>query len=125
FGPLLGILINTQLTDHEEIPFGPMNRFLRECSQSGKLQGIFVFVFSPKQISFAHNRVEGWILDKDRWKRSTFPLPHAIYNRITSRRIEQESSLQKKLERLRTEHHIPIFNAQFLDKWQVHQILEK
>jgi glutathione synthase/RimK-type ligase-like ATP-grasp enzyme len=122
FGPLLGILINTQPLG-QELPFGLMTKFLDECSIAGRSQGLQVAVFAPEHIDVDRKSIRGWIRDKERWVTNQFPLPDVIYNRLTSRRLEQQQSVQDILTRLKRIYRIPIFNEQFLNKYEVYQIL--
>lgn len=125
FGPLLGILINTQPQGKQEHIFGAMTKFLDECVVAGQAHGLRVAIFDPGQIQLESKSIQAWIREKGKWIRSVLPFPDVIYNRITSRKVEQEETLQNKLERLRTYHRIPIFNEKFLNKYQVYQILIK
>ncbi len=125
-GPLLGILINTQAPEIQgEDPFGPLTRFLEECSLSTRNRGVCLTVFSPEGLNLDAKKVTGFFFDKKKWNKSTFPLPNVIYNRITSRRVERNPNLQLKLQKLRKLHGVSIFNETFLDKQQVHQLLHQ
>jgi glutathione synthase/RimK-type ligase-like ATP-grasp enzyme len=125
FGPLLGILINAEPQGKQEQLFGLMTRFLEECSAAGQSQGIRVAVFSPEQIDLKSKEIGAWVREKGRWTFARLPLPDVIYNRITSRKLEQQEGIQNKLYLLKTYYHIPIFNEKFLNKYQVYQILIK
>lgn len=122
-GPLLGILINSHPKEHHEAPFGEMTRFLEECVQVGINQGIRIAVISPDLIHLESRTIHGYVKEQGKWKQVQLPLPDAIYNRITSRRIEQTASVQKKLDQLKNFYRVPIFNERFLNKHQVHQLL--
>ncbi|SFI83019.1 YheC/YheD family endospore coat-associated protein [Thermoflavimicrobium dichotomicum] len=124
-GPLLGILINPPPAENKDSVFGSMTRFLEECAHYGLAQGIRVAIFFPENIWVDKNSMIGWIHEKGKWKQTVLPLPDVIYNRITSRKVEQQENLQQKLKNLRYIYQIPIFNEMFLNKWQVHQILNK
>ncbi|WP_170839757.1 YheC/YheD family protein [Lihuaxuella thermophila] len=123
FGPLLGILINAHPQVNQEQVFGVITKFLDECAIAGQSRGLRVAVFAPEQIQMDSKTIHGWIREKGKWLHTHLPFPDVIYNRITSRRVEQQEKLQQKLERLRNHYRIPIFNEKFLNKYQVHQIL--
>ncbi|MBA4495252.1 YheC/YheD family protein [Paenactinomyces guangxiensis] len=125
FGPLFGILINAHPQEKHEQAFGAISKFLDECAATGQTRGVRVAVFPPEHVRIESKSIQGWIREKGKWVRAPLPLPDVIYNRITSRKVEQQQSLQKKLEYLRTRYRIPIFNEKFLNKYQVHQILIK
>ena len=122
-GPLLGILIDTKVTDQTKTPFGPMTNFLEECSKAGRKHGIQVAVLSPNALNIEKRQMQTWIYQENKWMKAILPLPDVIYNRITSRRVEAKKDLQKKLNILRSFYRIPIFNETFLDKLQVHRLL--
>ncbi|MBD1373099.1 YheC/YheD family protein [Hazenella sp. IB182357] len=124
-GPILGILMNPhQEIEKEKIEvFGLMSNFLSECAQVGKSRGLVVMIFTPREIEVGATTLSGWILDNGMWKKTTLPLPDTIYNRITSRKIEQQQDTQDKLNFLKQQKQIPIFNEMFLNKFEVYQIL--
>lgn len=124
-GPLLGILINNDLHSkgNQEHPFGSLTKFLDECAAAGQSKGVRVAVFEPDHILLGTQTILCWVKEKGKWVQQTIPLPDVIYNRITSRRVEQKTELQNKLDQLKQVYHIPIFNEQFLNKYQVHKIL--
>lgn len=125
FGPLLGILMNTSVEGNDHHPFGLMARFLEECAQASLAKGICMVVFSPENLNPAKNTTTGWEYQGNRWRRTESPLPDAIYNRITSRRIERKPDLQQRLEQLKKTCKIPVFNETFLNKQQVYDLLVK
>ncbi len=125
FGPVFGILINAHPQEHHAQPFGLMTKFINECCAAGLSKGIRIAVFTPEHLDLKRNESTAWIKQKRHWRSTTYPLPDVIYNRITSRRIEQEEVLQKKLSLIRNHFRIPLFNERFLDKYQVYQILDK
>jgi len=124
-GPLFGIFINSLPQNEENPPFGPMNKFLEECAIAGKEKGISVIVFSPEQVHPKEKIIHGWFREKGEWVTGIHPIPECVYNRLTSRRIEKQDSIQKILEQFKKKHQISIFNEQFLDKYQVYQILSQ
>lgn len=122
FGPLLGILINTQGPLNQPI-FGAMTRFLEECSLTGKERGVCVAVFTPEQILPERRAPKGWLFHNKKWQTKELPYPDVLYNRITSRRIERKPRLQNSLKILHTHYGVYVFNKTFLDKKQVHETL--
>lgn len=122
-GPLLGILINSHPKEGTDAPFGDITKFLDECVKAGDNYGLRIAVISPDLVHLESRSIQGYVKEQGKWNRVSLPLPDAIYNRITSRRIEQTASVQKKLERLKNFYLIPVFNDRFLNKMQVHQLL--
>jgi glutathione synthase/RimK-type ligase-like ATP-grasp enzyme len=125
FGPLFGILINAEPQGKQDQLFGLMTRFLEECCAAGQSQGVRVAIFSPEQLDLKSWETGAWVREKGRWIFTRLPLPDVIYNRITSRKLEQQDQIQNKLYQLKTHFHIPVFNEKFLNKYQVYQILIK
>lgn len=124
-GPMLGILTNN-INKHatsDDRRFGDMTRFFTECHLAAELRGIQVFLFAPDDLNVRAKQITGWTRIKGHWKQCRFPLPNVIYNRITSRRIEEQETLQQKLQWLQSRHRVQLFNERFLDKWQVHRTL--
>ncbi|SDW97658.1 YheC/D like ATP-grasp [Marininema mesophilum] len=124
-GPFFGVLLNRDVQGSEDQLFGDLSGFLEECARVATNRGIFLCIFPPEGIRPDQGLTQGWLWDNKRWQTCEGPLPDIIYNRITSRRVEKEPSVQQKLEKLRKEHQIKIFNESFLDKRQVHEILSK
>ncbi|TCS96775.1 YheC/YheD family protein [Hazenella coriacea] len=124
-GPLLGVLINTdlQIKGNQDHNFGIMTKFLDECAVAGQSQGVRIAVFEPDHIHLNTQSIRCWVKEKGKWVQQIIPFPDVIYNRITSRRVEQQAILQQKLDHLKRVYHIPIFNEKFLNKYQVHKIL--
>jgi glutathione synthase/RimK-type ligase-like ATP-grasp enzyme len=125
FGPLFGILINHMPAENQGQTLGPLTKFLDECVLASSTKGIAVVVFQPQHIQLEKREVTGWAKERGKWTSATFPYPDIIYNRIMSRRIEELPAVQAKLNKLSKHHNIPIFNERFLDKGQVHAILQK
>jgi glutathione synthase/RimK-type ligase-like ATP-grasp enzyme len=125
FGPLFGVLINATPDAKQENVLGPLTKFLDECVLAGITRGTAVAVFQPEQIELDKRIISAWIKEKGKWIITKIPYPDIIYNRITSRRIEEQKNVQKKLDKLTSYHRIPMFNERFLDKWQVHEILKQ
>lgn len=124
-GPILGILIDTLPSNQQQLKFGLMTKFLEECAIAGRIHGILVAILLPQTLSTQKKQMQAWIYQQKKWIKTTLPLPNVIYNRITSRRIESQQENQYKLKMLRTRYKIPIFNEMFLNKLQVHRLLEK
>jgi len=90
-------------------------------------EGVRLFLFRPADIDWSRGAAGGWTaepapsVDALRWRRGTFPLPHAVYNRISRRRTEGSRACQRLFERL--SRRAPLFNPGFLGKCEVHQWL--
>ncbi|MFO7262763.1 MAG: YheC/YheD family protein [Bacillota bacterium] len=121
-GPLFCILIDP--VDSPTVGLlRPMLPFLKTVTRYGQKRGILVFVASPLGVKPEQHQISGWHLRHQTWKAGEFPLPDVCYNRISSRTIEQAQETQAILQYLDRSCHF--FNKQFLNKWQVHQILSR
>jgi hypothetical protein len=125
-GPLLGVMMNRdpEVGETEDQPFGLMTRFFEECAQACYNKGASFTVFAPEDISLANKCIQGWTYENSKWKQTPSPLPDIVYNRLTSRRLEQQADIQQKLQQLQSQR-VKIFNETFLDKKEVHELLSK
>lgn len=119
-GPILAVV--TEVTESESgMPnFRSIHSFAEELHYTTHIAGGIFYVFHLKD--FSTDEIKGWYFDGENWKKGSFVPPNTIYNRIHSRKIEA-SSFFKKFQTELLIHNIPMFNQNFLSKWEVHQIL--
>lgn len=115
-GPVLAILIN-QTSDH--IPFAPLDTFMKEVIRLARSRYVLAYVVSLSDLIGDQGLVSGWTVSNLKWKKSSFPLPHVVYNRITSRKVERTEAFQTMKQALAAQH-IVFFNQTFLNKWEVY-----
>ena len=120
-GPIFGILVQTVNPKQPQNPFGKLSDFLKEVAVHTKKQGILFYVFTIQDIYHQSQTVNGWIYRSNQWESKTFPFPQVIYNRISSR--QQEKKFKEKITELQKK--VTFFNDHFLNKWQVHELLNK
>lgn len=121
-GPVFCILIDP--VDSPTVgSLRPLLPFMRAVTRYGQKKGMLVFVASPLGVQPQQELIHGWHLRHQTWRAGKFPLPDVCYNRISSRTIEQAQETQAILQYLN--HVCHFFNHQFLNKWQVHQILDQ
>jgi len=121
-GPLFCILIDP--VEHPTAgPVRGMVPFLKAVTRHGQKRGILVFVATPQGVKPQQQQISGWRLRHQTWKAGEFPIPNVCYNRISSRTIEQAPETQAILQYLDRSCHF--FNKQFLNKWEVHQLLSR
>ncbi|WP_079908385.1 YheC/YheD family protein [Paenibacillus sp. 32352] len=123
-GPLLGVLISRVYSGNVEKPFGASTSFYRELHDTGRLLGASVCFITPDELHVPHSTVRGWRYT-DRWEQREFPMPHVIYNRLTSRKLENREHVQQFLQHAKTEHHAALFNEKYLNKAEVFDALNK
>lgn len=122
-GPLIGVLLSRIDADAEK-PFGANTAFCRELAEACRMQGAAVYFFSIYDISANYQTVRGWTYS-GRWLHTVSPVPDVIYNRLASRKLENNAKLQQFVKEAKTEHQTAIFNEKFLDKSEVFEALKK
>lgn len=122
FGPYVGILLTSYQQDHKQEPFGSLSSFINEVVDTFKQKGGFACIFSIDDVDWENKTVSAFVRQKNIWKKTTLPLPHSIYNRLSSRQREQSEKVVDFVERCKF-LKIPFFNERFLNKWQVHKAL--
>ncbi|MEC0246107.1 YheC/YheD family protein [Paenibacillus chitinolyticus] len=112
-GPLVGVLLS-RLYSSQEMPFGSMTTFCRELTKAGEEAGVSLFFFSPEEIHTFPDL--GGLYYDEEWRKGIFPVPHVIYNRLTSRKYENKPEVQHFLKAVQLRHQTHIFNDKYLDK---------
>lgn len=121
-GPLIGVIVN-RVYETAERRFGSNTTFYKELADTCQLRGGMAFFFSQDHIRTQKNTIKGWTYANG-WRKMTFPLPDVVYNRISTRKIEQNSVVQNFFDQLNASR-IPVFNEKFLDKNEVFDALQK
>jgi len=124
-GPLLGVLLR-KIGTQAERPFGNVTGFCRELTEAGKKLGAMVYFFSADRLpAGSAASISGWTYAGGAWKAGSFPYPDAVYNRITSRVIEQSPQVQQFFQTFKAKAGGTLFNERYLDKAEVFQALKK
>jgi glutathione synthase/RimK-type ligase-like ATP-grasp enzyme len=119
-GPLIGILAGRG-KNQSIIGNGPFFRELqREIIKNG---GISV-VFTPDDIQ--ENHITGVIYtpEEDKWTTVSCPLPHIVFNRVPTRKLESIDSFKKAIHFFQS-RNIPFFNPGFIDKYSLFEVLSR
>jgi YheC/D like ATP-grasp len=121
-GPILGIL-----TAGERSTFVGNRENFRDICLSGKKWGALVFVFTPKGIDWERKIVRGFLYNDrlSNWQQVIVPFPHVIYNRIPTRKAEQQPHVRRTLKKINDLANVTLFNRRFFDKQELFSILEK
>lgn len=128
-GPTIGILA-TRLPNVQNPDSKSLQAELMYLSQLGKgIRGL-VYVFTPGGINWTNKTVQGYNYRQDNserghWSAATYPLPDAVYDRVPSRRRENEPGIKDTKQKLMAMSYLKYFNPAFLNKWQVYQALSK
>lgn len=119
-GPFLAILMNQTLLSNGT--FGEMEPFFREMSTYCLEQGIPFYIASLQ--SLQDQFMTGFWPTANGWESLRLPLANVFYNRIHSRQLEK-STLYTQFTTELQKYQIPMFNACFLSKFDVHTLLVK
>lgn len=111
--PIIGILSGP----HKHQPFSGEKQFFESIQRECIKQGAISFVFTPSGIQ--SETIEGFLFENNSWKQKIFPYPHAVYNRLPTRSLENSRNIQTFFQTLE-KRNIPYFNRKFLDKWEVY-----
>ena len=116
------IPVITLVTEIHDTPtvFRSIRSFCEDLHHVATLCNCLFYVFSIND--FKETEVNGFYFEDNLWKKKTLPLPHVIYNRIHSRKLENSQDFhlwKKQISQL----GIPIFNDRFLSKWEVHELI--
>jgi glutathione synthase/RimK-type ligase-like ATP-grasp enzyme len=117
-GPVIALL--TEIKEGKENSFGSLQDFAIEMAMWCAKNGILFYVSSID--NFNPENIEGFICHQHSWKKTNVPIPSVVYNRIHSRKLEASQEFLA-LKQFLLEQNIPIFNDQFLNKWEVHEVL--
>lgn len=125
-GPVIGLLISRNKR-MQRPPFSRQKYLLRGFISAGKKMGAVVYAFNPEGIDLKNGRIEGYFPYKNgtaeiTWKKTCFPLPDVVHNRILSRTTERTLPVRQALE-ITNSNGIKCFNPKFLNKWETHDIL--
>lgn len=120
-GPVVGVLMPAAAYDNLDRPFGNVTAFCKELHNAGRLYGGLVYFFTPDDIS--SSGVNGIRYAYQQFKRMTFPIPDVVYNRLTSRKLENKDSVQHFFRQVKSRYNGHVFNEKFLDKNEVFSAL--
>jgi hypothetical protein len=123
-GPLIGVMISRiSTTDHDK-PFGAITAFCKELTNACVKYGAFIYFYTPTGIIPGSQYVNGWSFS-DQWHQKIFPIPNVVYNRLTSRKLENLPSVQKFMNDVKSRYGFVVFNEKYLNKTEVFQALKK
>jgi glutathione synthase/RimK-type ligase-like ATP-grasp enzyme len=117
-GPIVALITEIRETNGI-VSIGSIKTFCEELAYYCEKQGVFFYVTN---LNYIQKNI-GFIYSNHQWKKVKIPYPHVIHNRIHSRKKEKSEEFIQFTETLK-KNNIPYFNNQFLNKWQVHEMLE-
>lgn len=119
-GPIIAVVTEFQEDENGKPNFRSIHTFCEELQRTSQIGGGYFYIFQLKD--FSKEEIVGWYYENNGWKKGKLLLPNVIYNRIHSRRVEA-SPLFEQFKHQIAFAGIPVFNEQFLSKWEVHKVL--
>lgn len=98
---------------------------LRYLVQEAIPEGVEIFVFCPRGISWWNKKINGlgYDIEEKKWRPEIFSFPDAVYDRATFPKMEKEIGHEVR-KRLRSEYNIIFINSKhYFDKWETHKTL--
>ncbi|SDT27620.1 YheC/D like ATP-grasp [Paenibacillaceae bacterium GAS479] len=123
-GPLIGVLVSRDYPQQLDRPFGSITLFCQELVDACAAQGAYVYFFTPDAAG-PGPRLEGWVNDTQGWHKTSMPMPDVVNNRLTARKLENQSSVQQLFKEAKSRYGTQVFNEKFLDKHEVFDALSK
>lgn len=125
-GPLIGVMVSRVHTASSDKLFGANTAFCREMSDACKLYGAAVFFCTPEDLHGQSDTVRGWRYSGGgKWEKLSFPIPNILYNRLTSRKLENRPNVQLFVNQAKARHNTMMFNEKYLNKTEVFDALRK
>lgn len=116
FGPVIAVLTLIKKSAFE----GALVPYCEELARYCEKNHCLFYVFTLKD--WRRASVIGYLRAHNQWDRRELPQPGVIHNRIGQRRLERLPATERFFESLE-DKEIDIFNARYLDKWEVHEKL--
>jgi hypothetical protein len=124
FGPLIAVMMSRVSTKDMEKPFAANTAFCKELTDACAKYGAFVYFYTPNGITPSPQVVNGWSYS-DQWHKKVFPAPDVVYNRLTSRKLENKPNVQKFMSDIKSRNGSVVFNEKYLNKTEVFEALKK
>lgn len=124
FQPRLGVLVGKIKRESPTHPLGPTTTFAKELSKTMQQAGGIVYFFTPYDYDPNKRTVQSLTWDHG-WNEQRFPLPHVIYNRLMSRKLEQLHQTKTLFKQAKSINQTAIFNEKYLDKNEVFSALAR
>ncbi|RKN85522.1 YheC/YheD family protein [Paenibacillus ginsengarvi] len=124
-GPLIGVMMSRVYSGSHDRPFGNNTTFCKELTDTCRTFGAFVYFFTASDVGSGHSTVKGWAWSGRSWYKADFPVPDVVYNRLTTRKLENDPGVQQFMREVRSRHGAAVFNEKYLDKTDVFEALKK
>ncbi|MCR8658647.1 YheC/YheD family endospore coat-associated protein [Paenibacillus endoradicis] len=107
--PLIGIMVANRKSRKRDL----------ELYQRHHTLNLKLYAFTPADIVWKEQRIIGLSLSNGKWKKMSFPFPHAVYNRCFNKNLMVIQRLEKAIGKNKCFNSINFFN-----KWDVYNLLK-
>jgi len=113
--------------DDDTRPFRGNHQNFIDIIRTGREMGLLVFVTRTKDVKLGHKKINGYMYHPETrtWTQTMLPFPKVIYNRIPSRKFEQEPEVQQLIGACTKHSQVRLFNPSFFTKWTLFEWLNK
>ncbi|MGE8205111.1 YheC/YheD family protein [Heyndrickxia sp. NPDC080065] len=118
-GPIVAVITEIKMNKGESPLFSSIQTFCEELHEYSRQYGGLFYVTNLSRFPNA-----GFYYDQGNWIENLTPKANIIYNRIHSRRIEDNPKFQLLKKKWEKDGFL-LFNASYLTKWQVHETIFK
>lgn len=115
------------LTVHDgKMDFRGNRRNFRNIVETGTRMGYQVYIVTVRDLNLSHDKVKGFSYNKETrlWEQKEFPRPQVLYNRIPDRNDERKPSVRKKMDEIKCNPGVKLFNPSFFNKWDLFKWLK-
>lgn len=123
-GPLIAVMVSRIHTHSPDRPFGSNTSFCRELTLACEKFGGLVYFLSPADLPVESGFLKGWMYH-EKWSRRSFPVPDVVYNRLTTRKLENSPKVQQFISEIKSTYRAHVFNEKYLNKTEVFRVLNK
>lgn len=113
--------------DDELRPFRGNHYNFIDLIQTGRELGALVYVVRFKDLKLGVKRINGFLYHPETktWVKTLLPAPQVVYNRIPTRKDEQQPEVQQTIQACLKSSQVRLFNPAFFSKWGLFEWLGK
>ncbi|MDR9793217.1 YheC/YheD family protein [Aeribacillus sp. FSL K6-8210] len=100
--------------------------YFKNISKAAKKLNMKCIMFRPLDVQFANGTLTGFTfnLTSNKWERSTFQLPHYIYDRCFYGKDAASVQNKKAVQKLKIQQNVSFLGYGFPDKWKQYKTLK-
>ncbi len=104
--------------------FGKLTSFFIEVINHASKHNCHVYILTVSDFNSSNHTMSGWVWRNNSWHYHRQAIPHVLYNRLTSRKLEKSADFQGMVDYLKTNHNTTMFNERYFTKWEIYQALQ-